>query len=281
MRACVGKAEGVTGRDTKPCVHRGSTTASFRNQSIPGFVSSQPSDKSVSLSTGDGSWHWNLLGQLATRNQVEILDWVSLEENLYKVGGSFKTWLEASWNRSCGQVKWMRQRLLLIADVNGLLISVSPLPSPAVISYSYYQAEQFNWFPVPLSPVWKQIDRRLKISRHSGSLKMNQALQLHVAYLNDLLAILIFLQNAGCSPMKYKEQKKLLLSRRKTILLKSNFILPLGQDIVDIVTGWTWTKSDITQFHKVKKDFGTNQKNFKEEIKHTLEKHQIKTHQNE
>jgi hypothetical protein len=62
-------------------------------------------------------------------------------------------------------------------------------------------------------------------------------------------------------PEEYKEQKKYYSGKKKNHTFKNQItVLPLGEDIVDVIAGQPGPKSDITLFRQGKKSFGTNQK---------------------
>ncbi len=62
-------------------------------------------------------------------------------------------------------------------------------------------------------------------------------------------------------PGEYAEQKKYYSGKKKNHTFKNQItVLPLGQDIVDVIAGQPGPKSDITLFRKGKKGFNTGQK---------------------
>jgi len=79
--------------------------------------------------------------------------------------------------------------------------------------------------------------------------------------LTDYELIVDSAEQPRARPGEYAEQKKYYSGKKKNHTFKNQItVLPLGQDIVDVIAGQPGPKSDITLFRKGKKGFNTGQK---------------------
>ncbi|BAZ11923.1 hypothetical protein NIES4071_41760 [Calothrix sp. NIES-4071] len=178
------------------------------NQSLIDYINSQPLVNPL-VCLGDGhDGVWNLAREFGTPEfqQLEILDWYHLKENLYKVGGSLKR-LKAS--EVAGQSTLSRhiraEALLWQGSVDetqalftGLkgkqakkFIAYLDKHKSRIVNYSYYQAEGISSIGSgAVESAIKQIGRRIKISGAKWNIEsVNQILGVRCAYLNGLLNV--------------------------------------------------------------------------------------------
>lgn len=162
------------------------------NQSLIDYVNSQPLVNPL-VCLGDGhDGVWNLAREFGNQEfeNLEILDWYHLKENLYKVGGSLKRLKAAEaflWEGSVNETKALFMGLKIKQAKN--FIAYLDKHQSRIVNYSYYQAEGLcSIGSGAVESAIKQIGRRIKISGAQWNIgSVNQILGLRCAYLNGKL----------------------------------------------------------------------------------------------
>ncbi len=114
--------------------------------------------------------------------------------------------------------------------------------------------DTFNyWFPVLQKLLPSSLLEQVK--KNANDYEIVQEL------LTDYELIVDSAEQPRARPGDYAEQKKYYSGKKKNHTFKNQItVLPLGQDIVDVIAGQPGPKSDITLFRKGKKGFNTGQK---------------------
>jgi hypothetical protein len=188
--------EGFDWKDYKAVRLQGIYYAAFfhDNQSLIDYVNSQPLVNPL-VCLGDGhDGVWNLAREFGTTEfqQLEILDWYHLKENLYKVGGSLRRLKAAEallWQGSVDETKALFTGLRGKQAKN--FIAYIDKHKSRIVNYSYFQAEGiYSIGSGAVESAIKQIGRRIKISGAKWNIgSVNQILGVRCAYLNGLLNI--------------------------------------------------------------------------------------------
>lgn len=162
------------------------------NLTLLDWVNSQPLCNSP-ICLGDGhDGVWKLFSEVGTTGQrIEILDWYHLNENLYKVGGSFQRLREAEsflWQGQLDSAKALFEGCKL--DQARKFCNYLEHHRQRIVNYAYLQAEGIcSIGSGAVESSIKQIDRRLKISGAQWKPEnVPQVLLLRCAYLNGQLA---------------------------------------------------------------------------------------------
>ncbi|BAZ11385.1 hypothetical protein NIES4071_32110 [Calothrix sp. NIES-4071] len=164
------------------------------NESLIDYINSQPLINPL-VCLGDGhDGVWNLAQELGTAEfqQLQILDWYHLKENLYKVGGSLKRLKAAEtllWQGNVDETQALFTSLRSKQAKN--FIAYLDKHKSRIVNYSYYQNEGiYSIGSGAVESAIKQIGRRIKISGAQWNIgSVNQILGVRCAYLNGLFTV--------------------------------------------------------------------------------------------